>query len=129
MSERDTGDETAVVQHHNDVLLVGRLGAAPEPRTLPSGDEIVTFRVVVDRPGRGKGSANASGRREPTVDTLDCAAWAARAQRSVASWRAGDVVEVSGAVRRRFFRSGAGAVSRTEVEMARGRVIRRAGSG
>ena len=34
----------------NEVLLLGRLSVAPEPRELPSGDEITTFRLVVDRP-------------------------------------------------------------------------------
>ena len=40
-----------------------------------------------------------------------------------------DVVDVSGALRRRFFRAGTATVSRVEVELARGRIIRRAGSG
>lgn len=104
----------------NEVRLVGRVSQDPECRELPSGDALWTFRLVVARPPSRVGVS---------VDTLDCAAWSARARRSVASWRAGDVVEVSGSVRRRFFRSGGGAVSRTEVEVARGRVIRRAGSG
>ena len=60
---------------------------------------------------------------------LACAAWSARARRSVRSWSAGDVVEGVGAVRRRFFRAGGAAASRVEVEMSSGRVIRRAGRG
>lgn len=105
----------------NEVRLVGRLSVAPQERVLPSGDTLWTFRVVVDRP-RG-------GASRQTVDTLECAAWSPRARRSVGRWSAGDVVEVSGALRRRFFRTGAGAASRVEVEMTRGRLIRRAASG
>jgi single-strand DNA-binding protein len=111
-----TGPDAAV----NEVRLVGRISQAPEERVLPSGDVLWTFRVVVARPA-------SSGRS--SVDALECAAWTARARRSVASWQPDDVVEVSGAVRRRFFRTGAGAASRVEVEVSRGRLIRRAGSG
>jgi single-strand DNA-binding protein len=47
----------------------------------------------------------------------------------VASWSAGDVVEVSGAVRRRFYSTPVGKASRHEIEVARVRLIRRAASG
>lgn len=106
----------------NEVRLVGRISQPPEERVLPSGDTVWTFRVVVDRPpGRSRG--------RQTVDALECAAWTARARRSVAGWSADDVVEVTGSLRRRFFRSGGAVASRVEVEMAAGRVIRRAASG
>ena len=116
LEKSSTASDLAV----NEVRLVGRVSQAPEERVLPSGDVLWTFRVVVPRPA-------SSGRS--SVDALECAAWSARARRSVASWQPDDVVEVSGAMRRRFFRSGAGAASRVEVEVSRGRVIRRAGSG
>lgn len=103
---------------HNEVALVGRVAQDPEQRELPSGDVIWVFRLVVRRP---EGSAS-----RQSVDTLDCVAWPGRAQRSVRSWRGGDVVELRGAVRRRFFRTAGGAASRVEVEVASGRVRRRA---
>jgi single-strand DNA-binding protein len=106
----------------NEVRLVGRVSAAPEERVLPSGDVVWTFRVVVERPA-------ASARRRQRVDALECAAWSSRARRSVRTWAAGDVVEVVGSLQRRFFRSGGAVASRVEVEMAAGRVIRRAASG
>lgn len=105
----------------NEVRLVGRLGAEPESRELPSGDVLVQFRVVVDRP-----PAPSRGPRRPSVDTLDCTVWTRRVRRSVLTWRAGDVVEVTGAMRRRFFRTAAGTASRVEVEVSSGRVLRRA---
>ena len=102
--------------------LRGRLSAAPEERTLPSGDTVWTFRVVVGRPPR-------EDPPRARVDALECAAWTARVRRSVATWREGDVVEVAGALRRRFYKAGGATVSRVEVEVERGRVIRRARSG
>jgi len=102
----------------NQVRLVGRLSQEPALRTLPSGDPLWTFRVVVPR-------VDPPTQSRATVDALDCAVWSGRSRRTVASWRVGDVVEVSGVVRRRFFRSGAGAVSRVEIEVATARLIRR----
>lgn len=106
----------------NEVRLVGRVSQAPEERVLPSGDPLWTFRLVVPRPAAGSGSRQ-------SVDALECAVWGGRVRRSVATWAEGDVVEVTGAVRRRFFRAAGGAASRVEIEVAAGRVIRRAGTG
>ncbi len=109
----------------NEVLLRGRLSGTPEERVLPSGDTVWTFRVVVGRP-REPAAARV---RRARVDTLECAVWVGRVKRSVPTWRDGDVVEVSGALRRRFFTSAGATVSRVEVDVARGKVIRRATTG
>jgi single-strand DNA-binding protein len=106
----------------NEVRLVGRVAAPPELAELPSGDIIANVRVVVRRP-------EAAFRGPARVDALECTAWSGRVRRSVASWSAGDLVEVTGALRRRFRRDGAAVQSRWEVELASGRVIRRARSG
>lgn len=94
----------------NEVILVGRL-SAPVLRRLPSGDEIATFRIVVDRDARDRGP---SGRVR--VDALDCSAFTAGVRRRVESLPEGCVVEVVGRLRRRFWRGPAGATSITEVE-------------
>lgn len=107
-------DET---EHVNEVLLVGRLAAEAVEREMPSGDLLTQFRLVVDRP--------AEARRSASVDTLDCGSWRADVRRSLASWTAGDVVEVHGAVRRRFWQTAGGAVSRYEIEVQRARRIAR----
>lgn len=104
----------------NEVTLAGRLPAAAEERALPSGDVLVSFRVVVARPP-GKPAA-----RGPVVDTIDCVAWGAPVRRTVLGWAAGDAVEVTGALRRRFWRAGGSAVSRTEVEVLRARRMAKA---
>ncbi|MCW2796418.1 single-stranded DNA-binding protein [Nocardioides sp.] len=105
----------------NAVRLVGRISQPPEQRVLPSGDTMWTFRVVVPRTGP-------PGRSRQTVDALECTVWAGRIRRSVATWGVDDVVEVTGALRRRFFRASGSAVSRVEVEVTGGRLIRRAAS-
>lgn len=103
----------------NEVALTGRVGALPEERAMPSGDVLVSFRVVVDRPPPRR-------ERGPTVDTIECAAWSGSVRRTVLAWSPGDMVEVSGALRRRFWRAGAGAASRTEVEVLRARRLAKA---
>ena len=91
----------------NEVRLVGRISVDAEERELPSGDRVAQLRVVVPRatdagPGR--------------VDTIDVACWSARTRRSARGLKAQDTVEVVGALRRRFFRTGTVTVSRYEVE-------------
>ena len=114
-----TTDRTAP---RNEVLLVGRVPAAPEERELPSGDVLVTWRVVV---GRLPGRRPPEGVRVTTVDTLDCVAWTASARRAASALAPDDVVEVSGALRRRFWRAGAVAASRCEVEVSTVRRVSR----
>jgi len=97
--------------HLNQVHLTGRISAEPEPRLLPSGDEIVTFRLVVRR------SAAARRRSKQVVDTIECTVWRAGLRRSVARLEAGTEVTVTGELRRRFSRGGSGAVSWVSVEV------------
>lgn len=123
VTDEETPGLVAVPDHRNEVLLVGRVTTPAEQRTLPSGDVMVTWRLVVDRPPQPK----PSGRRFPTVDALDCVGWRGDVRRSAASWLAGDTVEITGALRRRFWRGAAGPVSRTEVEVTKARRLAKAG--
>jgi single-strand DNA-binding protein len=120
MSTRAT-ETAADPAHANTVTLLGRLAAAPEPRELPSGDLLLTFRVVVDRPAT-------PGQRRRQVDTIDCAAWSGRVQRTVRSWEGGQTVVVEGHLRRRFRRGQSGPVSRVEVEVTKARRVRQQGA-
>jgi single-strand DNA-binding protein len=108
----------------NEVLLRGRVSAPPQERTLPSGDVIVTWRLVVDRPPPKRTAPE--GVRRVTVDTLDCVAWAGNVRRTVRGFVEGDVVAVEGSLRRRFWRGGAGATSKCEVEVGAARRLLRA---
>src|SRR6478609_8016506 len=105
----------------NEVQLRGRLAASPVLRELPSGDSVWNLRVVVDRPAP-------PGAEKPRqrVDSLECAVWSGRLKQQVKSWSEGDLVLVTGALRRRFFRAGGATASRVEVELSQGRIIRRA---
>lgn len=93
----------------NEVVLHGRLSAPAEERELPSGDVIVTLRVVVSRPPRA---------RAPGVDTIDVVCWSAVTRRTALRLAAGGDVEVTGSLRRRFYGGPTGRQSRYEVEAA-----------
>lgn len=98
-------------QSVNAVRLSGRVSAAPEARMLPSGDEVVSFRLVVPR------SPAALRRSKLRVDTIECSAWTARLRRSVRRLEAGDAVTVTGELRRRFTRGASGPTSWVNVDL------------
>ena len=110
-SDPDPDASTVETPARNEVVLRGRVAAPADERELPSGDTIVTARLIVDR------DSAALGRSSQRVDTIDCVAWLRRVQRSMRGWEQGERVEVTGAIRRRFFRGAAGPVSRVEVEI------------
>jgi single-strand DNA-binding protein len=74
---------------------------------------------VVRRPGpRTRGQS---------VDVLGCISYDRGLQRRVVAWQPGDVVEVEGALQRRFWRTGGGTASVCEVNCRRGRKVPRPG--
>ena len=95
----------------NEVRLRGRFTGAVE-RELPSGDLLVTARLVVPRAGGATGASAATG-----VDTIDCALGPGQLRRRALKVPEGTVVEVEGTLRRRFWRGAAGPTSRYEVEV------------
>src|SRR4051794_9942369 len=111
LTEGRHGETAAEPSAHNEVALRGRVAAAVDERELPSGDTIMTARIIVDR------DQAALARSTQRVDTIDCVAWLRRVQRSMRGWQPGERVEVTGAIRRRFFRGSHGPVSRVEVEI------------
>ncbi len=121
-SQDDPGGDAT----RNEVVLAGRLAADAEERELPSGDQIVTLRVIVPRKGghRRRAAPEGGGPRPVSVDTIDVVCWTAATRRAALRLRAGDVIEVEGALRRRFFGGPTGRQSRYEVEAA---ALRRAG--
>jgi single-strand DNA-binding protein len=115
-----SAEPVPVLEHRNEVHLVGRVSADPALLTLPSGDSVVSVRLVVERPrpaaGRGRGQQ---------VDTLACAGWAPALRRTMLRWNPGDVVEVDGCLRRRFWRAEGVPQSRYEVELSAARRLAR----
>ena len=108
---------SVAVIDRNDVLLRGKLSAPAEMRTLPSGDVLLAFRLVVRRPRAPV--------RGSTYDTLACITYDRALQRRVALWQPGDVVEVEGALQRRFWRTPTGTASVCEVNCRKGRKMPR----
>lgn len=105
-------DENA--HHHlpdNQVRLRGRVSGTPETRALPSGDELVSLRIVVPR------SAAARKRSKVSIDTIELTAWSAVLRRKASRLVEGDVVEVTGELRRRFVRGNAGVTSFVGVDL------------
>ena len=116
---RGRQDEPGAPPALNEVALRGRLSAPAEERTLPSGDVIVTLRVVVPREGPvARRPTGVTEVRRAPVDTIDVVCWTARTRRATLRLDAGDFVEVGGALRRRFYGGPAGRQSRYEVEAA-----------
>ncbi len=96
----------------NHCQFEGRISGIPQERELPSGDVIVAFRLVVPR---------SEGTR---VDTIDCAVVTPKLRKTLARLQSGSTVEVTGALRRRFWRSPGGVASRYELEVSSVRRLR-----
>jgi single-strand DNA-binding protein len=94
--------------HLNTVHLRGRLANTPSPRELPSGDELWAFRLTVGRPPGDRAR----------VDSIDCSTTRARVQRVLERASPGETLDVTGALRRRFWRVPTGLASRYEVEVS-----------
>ncbi|MGW0227256.1 single-stranded DNA-binding protein [Actinopolymorpha singaporensis] len=103
--------------HRNEVTLVGRVSAPATRRELPSGSAVVSLRLVVQR------DPKTLPPRSAVVDTIECASWSAECHAEMERWSSGDIVEVVGALRRRFRRGESGPISRYEVEAARARLL------
>lgn len=91
------------------VSITGRIGTRIDERELPSGDTLTVFSIVVDRPKGGPSTVS--------VDTIPCRASKASVRRRVATLDPGDVVEATGRLHRRFWKSPNGLASALEVEV------------
>ena len=92
----------------NEVYLVGRVTSLAIEKELPSGDKVVEFRVVISR------AISRGSKKE--VDSLDIAAWSAKARKAALALKVDTWVEIHGAVRRRFWQAPSGLASRWQVE-------------
>lgn len=112
----DVLSSTELTCHVNTVELVGELVVAPEARQLPGGDEVVSWRLVVRTESLSlrRGSKAASPLRS---DSIDCVAGLGPIRKRALSYQPGDVIEVAGALRHRYWRGVGGLNSRYEVEV------------
>lgn len=104
MTRSKSPDDVGEINH---IELTGRVSGEPMVREMPSGDELVTLRLVVARGGGGP------------VDTIECACWSAVSRRAATRLADGDRARIEGSLRRRFFRTPGGPNSRYEVEVRR----------
>ena len=95
----------------NHVALFGRVSNEAETRTLPSGDMLASFRLIVDR------SPAAKKRSKQRVDTFECVVWTSRLRKAVEKLVPGDTIEVTGQLRRRFSRSNGVPASWVTIEV------------
>jgi single-strand DNA-binding protein len=95
----------------NTVILVGHISSEPQQRQLPSGDVLVSFRLVVPR------TKAARTRTRQSVDTIECSVWTARLRRAASRLAPGDDIRVTGQLRRTFRRSTAGVRSWMTVDV------------
>jgi single-stranded DNA-binding protein len=97
--------------HRNEVTLVGRLSMEPTGKELPSGGLLTHWRLAVRRP-----EGHAGHQRS---DAIECATFDDEVRGMLDGWRIDDVIEVSGALRRRWWRGG----SRYQVEVCTARRV------
>jgi single-stranded DNA-binding protein len=103
--------------HRNEVMLVGRLSMEPVGRELPSGSLLTQWRLAVRRPDDHPGRQRS--------DAIECATFDDEVRDMVTGWLVDDVIEVQGALRRRWWRGG----SRYEVEVRTARRVAHAPDG
>lgn len=97
--------------HRNEVVLAGRLSMAPTHRKLPSGALLTQWRLAVRRPGGRPGHQRS--------DAIECATFDDGVLDMLTGWKLDDLVEVHGALRRRWWRG----ASRYEIEVHTARRI------
>ena len=90
--------------YENEVRLVGRSSGPALEKELPSGDKVVEIRIVVARDDRDG------------YDTLYVALWSASLRKRALSLKDNEWIEVVGALRRRFWKTGNAVASRWQVE-------------
>ncbi|MEV4104678.1 single-stranded DNA-binding protein [Nonomuraea sp. NPDC049649] len=94
----------------NEVLLVGRLSAAVEERSLPSGDTMTKWRLLVRRRTYRRGGT--------VTDSIPCVSFSQEVADVLRGLNPRDAMEVTGAFRCRVFGPASGKIWAYEVEAA-----------
>ena len=95
---------TKAPEYQNQVVIVGRCSGPGEEKVLPSGDKVVEFRIIVGRDDR------------EGYDTFDVALWSSVLRKRGVALKSDEWVEITGTLRRRFWKVGAVSASRWQVE-------------
>ncbi|MFI7442397.1 single-stranded DNA-binding protein [Nonomuraea indica] len=100
----------------NEVVLVGRLSGTAEDKTLPSGDTLTKWRLVVRRRRRHR-------RGGTLTDSIPCVTFDEKTAELVRSLQPPALLEVTGAFRCRIYGPSAAKVWRYEVEVLSARPV------
>ena len=102
-------------EHRNEVYLVGEVSTAPEERTLSDGRGVMTFRLEV----------RADSETGPIRDSFDITIADGRTRKAARAWEVGNLIEIEGVVRRKFYKAGAASKPFTVIEAASAKRLRR----
>jgi len=80
----------------NKVVLMGNLTRDPELRSIPSGQQVASFSLAVNRTWK-----NASGEQQEAVDYIDCNAWGKPGEIITQYMKKGSAILVSGRLQQR----------------------------
>ncbi|WP_433429760.1 single-stranded DNA-binding protein [Nonomuraea sp. CA-141351] len=94
----------------NEVLLVGRLSGAVEEHSMPSGDTVTKWRIIVRRRRHRRGAA--------LTDSIPCVTFDPETAAVVRSLKPRDYLEVAGSFRCRVFGPSTAKIWRYEVEVS-----------
>jgi single-strand DNA-binding protein len=80
----------------NKVVLMGNLTRDPELRSIPSGQQVASFSLAVNRTWK-----NANGEQQEAVDYIDCNAWGKPGEIITQYMKKGSAILVSGRLQQR----------------------------
>ncbi len=94
----------------NKVVLMGNLTRDPELRTIPSGQQVASFSLAVNRTWN-----NSNGEKQEAVDYIDCNAWGKPAEIITQYMTKGSAILVSGRLQQRTWEQEGQKRSKVEV--------------
>lgn len=94
----------------NKVVLMGNLTRDPELRAIPSGQNVCSFSLAVNRAWK-----NASGEQQEAVDYIDCNIWGKPAEIINQYMKKGSGILVSGRLQQRSWEQEGQKRSKVEV--------------
>jgi single-strand DNA-binding protein len=94
----------------NKVVLMGNLTRDPELRSIPSGQNVASFSLAVNRSWK-----NASGEQQEAVDYIDCNIWGKPAEIITQYMKKGSAILVSGRLQQRTWEQEGQKRSKVEV--------------
>ncbi len=94
----------------NKVVLMGNLTRDPELRAIPSGQNVASFSLAVNRSWK-----NAAGEQQEAVDYIDCTIWGKPAEIITQYMKKGSGILVSGRLQQRTWEQEGQKRSKVEV--------------